>query len=157
MKKLLLPLLAISLFITGCTHYYYVPLTQNVPLFREKNEALITGSYGAGDESTSIEIQGAYAVSGNIGIIADFMSARGGDVSSNEDWGKGTYFDAAIGYFKPVNKYGVFEIYGGLGTSSQHHNYVQYSSSGGITSGGTSYLTFIKPFTAILWIQVQAF
>ena len=46
--------------------------------------------------------------------MANYMSAKGGKISDYENWGKGNYYDGAIGYFKPVKKYGVFEIYGGI-------------------------------------------
>jgi hypothetical protein len=81
--------------------------------------------------------------------MADFMSAKGGDISDNENWGKGNYFDAAIGYFKPVGKYGVFEIYGGIGGSNQHHHYMKpFYTNGTFSSsfGGTSDLSFTKIF-----------
>jgi hypothetical protein len=110
--------------LSGCSHYYYVANTKNVPLLREKNESRVSLTYGEGDESKSMDIQAAYAVSDKIGIMANFMSAKGGDDSGqNPDWANGTYFDGAVGYYKPISSFGVFEIYGGYGASSQHHQY----------------------------------
>lgn len=55
------------------------------------------------------------------------MSAKGGDVSDdNEDWGKGNYLEAALGYYKPIGKCSVFEIYGGGGGGNQHHQAYLY-------------------------------
>lgn len=78
------------------------------------------------------------------------MTAWGGDVS-DKDYGKGSYFDGAVGYFKPIKESGVFEIYGGVGGSSQHHEYsnLHYDSgSGNIYSeyGGSSRLSFLNLF-----------
>jgi hypothetical protein len=112
----------LALLFCGCSHYYYVPNVQNVPLFREKNEYRLSGSYGLGTETSCLEVQGAYSITDKLGIMTNFMSAKGIE-NSSESWAKGTYLDAAIGYFKPLLKSGVFEIYGGIGGSKQKHQY----------------------------------
>lgn len=148
MKNLTTTCFFLSVLLSSCSHYYYVPNVQNVPLFREKNEYRISGSYGFGDESSCAEVQAAYSVSDKIGIMTDFMSAKGGTVSDN-NWGKGYYFDGAIGYYKPLGRSGVFEIYGGAGGGNQHHQYVVSNYSNGTvtnSSGGTSDLAFMKIF-----------
>ena len=112
--------------------------TKNVPLLREKNEGRVILTYGEGDESRSVDVQAAYAVNDKIGVMANFMSATGGtDSGQNPNWANGTYFDAAVGYYKPIGSIGVFEIYGGYGASSQHHQY---------NSNGTADLRFSKVF-----------
>jgi hypothetical protein len=126
----------------SCSHYYYVPNVQNVPLFREKNEYRLSGTYGSGSETSCLEVQGAYSVTKNFGVMTNFMSAKGID-NSGESWAKGNYLDAAIGYFKPLHKSGVFEIYGGIGGSKQHH---QYRSETDNLTAGTSDLSFLKIF-----------
>jgi hypothetical protein len=149
MKKQLIALLFLPVLFCSCTHYYYVPNTQNVPLFREKNEYRFSGTFAVGEESYCKEFQAAYSVTDHIGFMANFMSAKGGTISDNDDWGRGNYLDAAIGYFKPVSKYGVFEVYGGIGGSSQHHHYMRLSYMNGTisgSSGGFSDLSFTKIF-----------
>jgi hypothetical protein len=136
MKKLTRTILFPAVLLCSCSHYYYVANVQNVPLFREKNELRFSGTIGGGDESECIEIQTAYSLSNKVGIMANYMHAKGGDVS-DYDYGKGNYFDGAIGYYKPIKEYGVFEIYGGLGRGSQHHQY---------GSGSSSDLSFTKLF-----------
>jgi hypothetical protein len=121
--------------LSSCSHYYYVQGVHNVPLFKEKNEFRISGTYGEGKESKAFEIQAAYSVTDNIGILTDYMSAHGGDVS-DQNYGNGNYFDGAIGYYKPAGNVGVFEIYGGLGRGKQHHEY-------NLTSG-TADISFTK-------------
>lgn len=149
-KEKLITFVLIPLFcLTGCTHYYYVPTVQNVPLFREKNEYRISGFYGFGDESNCVEIQAAGSVTDKIGIMTDFMHAQGGEIAADRDWGRGNYFDAAVGYFKPIERFGVFEVYGGLGGSKQHHQYESSNYSSGTSTssyGGTSDLSFRKLF-----------
>jgi len=120
-------LFAILLF-SGCTQYYYVPNIQNVPLFREKNEYRVTIATGAGDESTCTEVQTAYSVTDKIGVMANFMTAKGVNSSSNNS-AKGNFLEAAVGYYKPVEKAGVFEVYGGIGGGNQYHEYPDSGSS----------------------------
>jgi hypothetical protein len=149
MKNQLILLLFFPVLFSSCTHYYYVPNIQNVPLFRGKNKYRLSGSLAGGEESSCKELQAAYSVTDHIGIMANFMSAKGGNISDNEDSGKGNYFDAAIGYFKPIKKSGVFEIYGGIGGSNQRHQYMKNSYINGTissTSGGFSDLSFTKIF-----------
>jgi hypothetical protein len=112
----------LAVLLSSCTHYYYVANVQNVPLFKEINEFRISGSVGSGDESTSIEVQTAYSVTDKIGVMANYMSAKGGNISSN-NYGSGNYFEGAVGYYKPFSRFGVFETYAGLGFSNQHHEY----------------------------------
>lgn len=81
MKNLTTTCFFLSVLLSSCSHYYYVPNVQNVPLFREKNEYRISGSYGFGDESSCAEVQAAYSVSDKIGIMTDFMSAKGGTIN----------------------------------------------------------------------------
>jgi hypothetical protein len=149
MKKHLISVLFFPVFFCSCSHFYYVPNTQNVPLFKEKNEYRFSGTLAAGRESSCKEFQAAYSVSDHIGVMTNFMSAKGGDISDNENWAKGNYFDAAVGYFKPVSKYGVFEIYGGIGGCNQHHHYMTPIYMNGTissSSAGTSDLFFTKVF-----------
>ena len=105
---------------TSCIHYYYAPNTNNVPLFKEKNEARVAVQYveTGGDvnleSAEGIELQTAYALSKNAAVQLNFLSAG----TSNEDGsGSGTYIEAAGGYFKPFGKTKkfVFETYAGFG------------------------------------------
>lgn len=122
MKKLKTALIVISFLVSGCSHYYYVGNVQNVPLFREKNEMRFSGAYSFGDESRNIEVESAWAFSDKAAIMADFMSSWGGN-KDFRNYGYGNSFNAGIGWFKPLNKYTVFEFYGGLGGASMHHEY----------------------------------
>jgi hypothetical protein len=150
MKHTTLTASLFALLLCSCSHYYYVAGVQNVPLLREKDEFHLSGFIGGWDESSCIELQSAYSVTDKVGIMADFMTAWGGDVSEN-DYGKGSYFDGAVGYFKSIKESGVFEIYGGLGISSQHHEYskLHYDSGSGNLyreNHGNSRLSFLNLF-----------
>ena len=125
MRNPTLPLLLIAALLNGCNHYYYVPNIQQVPLFKEKNELRFSGAYGGGVESTCLEVHTAWSLTDNVGIMANYMHAGGGDVEER-DFGKGNYIEGALGYYRPIEKLGVFEVYGGLGSGKQHHEYTGY-------------------------------
>jgi len=127
MRRIVTATLCLSAALCSCSHYYYVSNVQNVPLFKDKNEYRISGSIGEGDESSSVEVQTAVSVTENVAIMANFMRATGGDLKST-NYGKGNYFEGALGYFKPVKKNGVFEIFGGVGGCEQHHEYAGYGN-----------------------------
>jgi len=124
MNKHILLLLTVPLF-TGCIHNYYIPNVQNVPLFTEKGEFQLSGYLGGGEASHSFEMQSAMALTDNLGFAVNYMHSKDGKLAE-DDFNKGNYIEAAIGYFHQVNKNGVFEIYGGLGTGGQHHQYKQH-------------------------------
>jgi len=147
MNKLLISALLSSIVHCSCTHYYYVANVQNIPMLQEKKDLYVSGFMGVGDGSQSIELQTAYAAGEKIGVMADFMTAWRGKVSNN-DYKRGTYFDGAIGYFKPLSETLVFEIYGGAGISSQRHEYEPDDYWTGVVSQyeGSSELSSVKFF-----------
>jgi hypothetical protein len=134
--------LILAVTLSSCNHYYYVANVQNVPLFREKHDFRLTGAYGKGEKSECTEVQAAFSPTDNIGIMTNFMSAKGGNESDNTGCANGTYFDGAIGYYKTLKKHGVFEIYGGLGWCNQHHQYSDLL----LNPCGTSDLSFTNLF-----------
>jgi hypothetical protein len=127
---------------TSCSHYYYIPPTQNIPLFTEKKEIRATASLGGGDEINTFDLQAAYAITNRFAVMSNFMHGNGG---SSSDGGKGNYIDAGFGYYKPLEKHLIFEIYGGMGFCNQQHSYGE--SSGGTTiSKGNADLSYTKIF-----------
>lgn len=127
--------LPVSFLLTGCSHYYYCPPMQNVPLFKEKNEVRAAGSLGGGDEISTYDFQAAYSCTDKFAVVLNYMGAWGGN-RDDKNWGRGDYVDAGIGYFKPLNDFCIFETFGGLGGSYQYH---EYSSSSTSFSGNTEY------------------
>jgi hypothetical protein len=148
MKKQTFLFFCLATLLTGCAHDYYFSSIQNVPLFKEKYEFHLAGSYGIGDESQSGELQTAFAVTNHLGIMANFMKTKAGSFAE-EDYVSGRNYDFGIGYFRPVGSAAVFEIYSGLGRNDQHHGYStsQYNQTTGqdeYVSSGKSYLHFTK-------------
>jgi len=127
--------LVLAVTMSSCTHYYYIQNTHNVPLFKEKNEFRATVAIGEGDEIGTTDIQTAYSITNNLAVMTNFMSGHG---EGNSEFGRGKYIDGAIGYYKPLGKFCILEVYGGIGRSNQHH---QYSGS------STADLSFTKIFT----------
>ncbi len=111
-------------FLFGCTteHYYYIQNVQQVPLFKEKKEVRLSGSIGGGNVLKTTGAQAAYSITNHLAVSTNMMFSKmtGGNTP---DWSKGEYYDGAAGYFKDFKKYGVFELYAGVGSSSQHHVY----------------------------------
>lgn len=121
MKKISL-LFSLCLILSGCHQYYYTPSIQNVPLFKEKNEFNLSGSYSVGNESESGELQTAYSITNHLGIAANFMRTKIGNYAK-EDFVSGTTYDIAVGYYRALGSNAVFEVYGGYGRNRQHHGY----------------------------------
>jgi hypothetical protein len=113
-------ILVVIILNSSCVHYYYAPSSNNVPLFKEKNEGRIQAQYtttGAQvdyDAADGFEIQTAYALGNHTALQLNFFHASEDD----EDYGSGSgnYIEAAYGYYKPFGKKRwVFETYAGLG------------------------------------------
>ncbi len=103
--------------LTGCSPIFYAPNTQNVPLLSEKGEANLT-LCGNGNQ---VEFQGAYGITRNISFKANgglFIPAN----LDNGNGGSGKFIEIGGGYFKPIFKKWVFEIYGiaGMGNFENH-------------------------------------
>lgn len=107
-------LLPFLLFSTSCNNYYYIPNSQNVPLFKEKNEARLSVSGITGDDFGGVEVQAAYSPMDHLGIIGNFMHGGGGQAGFTDRNGKGSLGELGFGYFTSKSNF-VFEVYGGGG------------------------------------------
>lgn len=101
----------VGLIFQAC-EVYYVPNTQNVPLFKERNElrATISGQ----------NYQAAYSLTDHIGIMLNGQYInRKWDI--NEDSVKSNFIsekfliEGGMGYFNKIGNNGVFETYAGGG------------------------------------------
>lgn len=111
----------------SCSPKYYTANTQNVPLISEKGESNLTLSGNA----NQVEFQGAYGVSSHIAIQANAGLFIPSDLD-NGDGGSGKFFEAGLGYFKPIANHFVFELYGlaGAGNVENHLPSTIYTSPG---------------------------
>jgi hypothetical protein len=126
----------IAILLGSCSHSYYIPPTTNVPLLKEKNELRATITAGGGSDIATTDFQAAYSITNHFAVMSNFMRASGSDDNENSS-GTGNCFEIGAGYFTPIESSGLFEVYSGIGWSSQEHQY---------NSGGTSDLSFRKIF-----------
>ncbi|MBN2281399.1 MAG: hypothetical protein JXQ65_12535 [Candidatus Marinimicrobia bacterium] len=123
MKK---PALQIILFflpwllLAHCSHYYYTPNSQTIPLFREKGEARISGGIYGARESEGFVLNTALAPMDHIAFLGNFMT---GDATGNENWGKGNFGEIGIGYYHADRSFAVFECYSGFGFGTITNHY----------------------------------
>lgn len=149
-KPFILYIVIFAGFFCSCQHYYYVPNVQNVPLFKEKNEASVCGVQSINIDYSNSEVMGAYSVTDNIAVISNFMT-----VNDNDDYpynkGNGFYGEGAVGYYKELDENASVEVFTGFGLSKQHHLYGKsvYDGNTGtnrVINFGTSDLYFRKYF-----------
>jgi len=122
----------ISSLCTSCLHHYYAPNSNNVPLFKEKNEGRIQAQFSGGNDYEGFEFQSAYSVGKHTALQLNFFTANGNEEEAfvEPSSGKGTYIEAAAGYFAPShNNHWVFETYGGVGTGTVTNEYYKSESS----------------------------
>jgi len=128
--KLSFVLIIILLIFSGCAHFYYMPQTHNVPLFKERNDVQLSagGSFHWPDMSAN-SIQIAWAAGKNWALAGNYMSSSG-ETDPVYSSGRGHYADGAIGFFHPINEELIFEVFSGYGQSRQHHKYGNMISEG---------------------------
>lgn len=119
-------LLTPALFLSSCSTVY-IPNSQNIPLFQEKNQAAASVGLAMGDQSTGLDLQAAYAVTDHIAVMGNayFGSVVEDWVSSADTTGtiiaEGQNipyrnFEFGVGYFTKLgSSNGIFEVYGGWG------------------------------------------
>ena len=119
--------LTVVIFNTSCEHYYYQPSANNVPLFKEKNEARIQLQSSGGNYLSGFDAQTAYAVGKHTGLQLNFFHT--GDQGGSSS-GQGNYIEAAVGYFTPLPAdHWIFETYAGIGHATVVNTYGPSESS----------------------------
>lgn len=137
--------------LSSCNRYYYIPEIKNVPLFKEKDEYRLSLNFAVTDDIQSADLQTAYSITDHFAVSSSLMFVEGRGYSEDNaiDHGKGNYVDFALGYYKPIHNNIVFEVFGGLGTGSQYHQYLYRSTSSGVRTimqSGTANLAFTNAF-----------
>ncbi|MCB8963639.1 MAG: hypothetical protein H6536_01185 [Bacteroidales bacterium] len=90
-------------------HVLYYPNSINSPLLRNKGDAQINASVGA----SGYEAQIAYAITNNIGIMANGQVLKNTNHDSINE--QRTLTEIGIGYTEVIGDNGIFEFYGGAG------------------------------------------
>jgi hypothetical protein len=133
-----------ALILESCAHSYYLPGNHNVPLFTEKNEFHGSISIGGTPVLSGSDVQAALALTDHFAIMTNYSSSKYDNDSDDKNQANGKYFDGAAGYFNLFDRYCVFEVYGGFGYCSQHHEYFDVLHNN--TYLGKSDFTFNKSF-----------
>jgi len=118
------------LLFSGCSPKYYVPNTHNVPLLQQKGESAVSFAAGA----WRAELQGAYAVTSNVGLMLNAASFHPED-DEEGDGGKGQLFEAGLGYYRGLSKRTVFEAYGLLGVGDVENHFPSTLADNPSTTG----------------------
>lgn len=132
--------LALSIFcisFSSCTHYYYGPNSNNVPLLTDKNDVRVSAAFSGADETSGFELQSALAVSKHIGTMFNVYATGGKETTSDNtsgtqvvEKGNGSLVEFGLGYFTPLkDKNWIFEFYAGAGGGSVNNEYELNQSS----------------------------
>lgn len=128
--------IATVFLLSACSHVYYAPNGQNVPLLKEQGELQISGASAGSGEGGGANIQGAYAITNNVGVVLNSYIASGENDDSGAN-GNGFAVEGGAGWFKPINDFIVFESYAGVGGGSINNNYADNTSSK---------VSFVRPY-----------
>lgn len=122
-----LPPIALLLFIiiySNCSRTLYIPNTINAPLFTEKGDAKLSAASEFLAHVPTIELQGAYALTNNLGLMANFSRMEFEHDKESIPNDKHRLFELGVGYFTDFGqltdhgKQGRAEVYIGTGWGS---------------------------------------
>lgn len=133
-------MLFIGFTLQSCTHYYYGPNSNNVPLLQKKGDGRILAAIASAEESTGFELQSAYALGNHFGAMFNFYTAKGKNETTSGypertvttiQKGNGTYGEIGGGYFSLLNNsaHWVFETYAQAGAGTVENEYLQMEKS----------------------------
>lgn len=117
-------LLLLGFILTSC-HLLYVPNNFNSPLLRNKGDAQANLAFGV----SGYEAQTAYAISDNIGIMANGQLLYSTNYDSIKE--KRTLAELGVGYTERYSDNGMFEIFagGGFGNVPADFKYSTYDGT----------------------------
>ena len=105
--------LIMSLFalLSSSCHLLYLPNQVNAPMLTDKND--LSGNISLG--LSNLNLQAAYSPVKNVGLMINY--AGGKDINSDNDNISNSYsfIEFGAGYYKPIGKSLLFDIYGGYG------------------------------------------
>ncbi len=124
------------LLFPGCISLYYAPNSQNVPMFKEKNETEASLAFQFGTLTVGCDADLAYSFTNHFGIMANYnhWSAKKRSMLPNSDAefhisGKSDLIEMGAGYFLPFKDRFVFEAYGGGGWGGVKNEYESQGES----------------------------
>jgi hypothetical protein len=106
----------LALNFSSCSPVPYANVGQNAPLFKNKGEVMLSGSYAGTSDADGFGLQAAAAVDSSVLILGSFYSLKHNNV--NDDWrGNGTYGEIGTGKFGTIGKSNFrYDVCLGIGT-----------------------------------------
>lgn len=111
--RIILPVLSVFLFAISACAPVYNPSARHTHLLDQKGE--VHASVQAG--TNGMDMQGAYAVSDNVGFVAaaSWLSTNGSSDYTGSDFHEHRYGELGLSYFETFGKAGRIEVLGGFG------------------------------------------
>ncbi len=113
--------LAMLFLCCGCSHYYYASNQQTISLFKKKKDFIASAGVGTHSEGSSVEAQAAYAVGNHLAVATNFMYVK--ENHKNKNAAQAHYLEGSVGHFSSIYDKYIFEVYAGIGTGTQKHEY----------------------------------
>ena len=123
MKKIgnLLLMAALLFSLCSCSHAYYVPNMQNIPLLQQKKELQLSGAISEGPE-----LQAAYAFNNHFAAIAGASYTDKKFSTKSKEGIKFTLAEGGAGYFTKFNTKIILESYAGFGFGKVKNTYYEW-------------------------------
>jgi hypothetical protein len=124
MKRIFFLFLAVT-SLSSCSRYYYTPNQHNIPMFKEKKEARLSGAASMGAYAGAYEVQAAYAPTKGLGLMANAYI-----LNPDINEAKAHFVEFGAGYYKPIpskfpaiSEKFVVELYGVSGWGKARNYY----------------------------------
>ena len=119
---ILLITIAIGLLFASCDSYVYLPTKQNVMIFKEKGDIIVSGNAGLYD---GLGLEGGYAFTDNIGLYSSFNRFKISNFASSKYLAKDFIWDNELVLYKKFNSglYTAMNIGAGFGSLNANNRY----------------------------------
>ena len=122
-----------TVFLGACGPVYYIPNTQNVPLFQEKGEANVAAVFG----DSKGELQAAFAATDHFSVLLNagvFIPTE----DEEGDGGRGQFFEGGAGFYTPIGSQWVFSTHGLVGFGGFKNDFPSTLTANPSTTGKLS-------------------
>ncbi len=82
---------------------------------------MASAGVGTHSQGNSVEVQAAYAVGNHLAVSTNLMYVK--ESYKDKNAAQAHYLEGAVGHFSSINHKYIFEVYAGLGTGTQKHEY----------------------------------
>jgi hypothetical protein len=100
----------IALTSSSC-HLLYLPNQVNVPMLTDKND--LSGNISLG--LSNVNVQAAFSPINHVGFMANYAGGKTSSSDNSSITNSYYFFELGLGYYKPVAKHMLFDIFGGYG------------------------------------------